>query len=318
MNETIHVWHHCHNCNAAPITGKRHHCESCPDGPDNDLCESCYDLLQKGKITHPLADTPAAAANIKEHHFETLEGKPAGMYEKWLEVKRPTVPAPAVADGFVLRPIFEAGGDSVIGGYSFVAQKEGTPVLLTALHVMDEMIKKQDVDCSAGNTGYSGRELPAVITGVGIYHIFAERWMFEHLGTAGPMLVLPGAGTGDEEPFSSRDIAAFQVKDTGNLNPAPLAKETPKVGDPVWLAIQVPNSNQRTLKAVIVEITENSMVFIFNDLEDKTKYTSGAPVLNQNGEVVGINVGGGKIKNHRLGHANHVGNIRRHLETEVL
>ena len=41
----------------------------------------------------------------------------------------------------------------------------------------------------------------------------------------------------------------------------------------------------------------------------------GLTLLDKNGEVVGINVGAGRFKGERFGHANHVENIRRHLST---
>jgi hypothetical protein len=70
-------------------------------------------------------------------------------------------------------------------------------------------------------------------------------------------------------------------------------------------------------KAVVVEATDRSMVFKFENPEEELKYTSGSPYVNKDGEVVGISVGGGVFKGQKLGHANHVGNIRRHLENAI-
>lgn len=312
----IHVWNHCHNCNAAPIVGRRFHCESCPDGPDNDLCEPCYEKFREGKIIHPAEDSSAALLEIKEHRFEVVEGKPADQYECWLTVDHPTALAPRIPDHFVVRPIFSSGMGSIIGGYAFAAKVEenSEPLLLTALHVMDELIKQEGIDCTEQNKNYTGRELPAIITQVDIYDIFALNWMSKHLGTVGPMLVLPDARTGGEEPYSDRDIAAFRVQDASRLNPVPLASRPPMKGDPVWQAARSPKKPGRQLfKAVVVEITDRTMVFKNEAQEELPKYISGSPVLNKNGEIVGITVGGGEFKGAVLGHANHVGNIRKHI-----
>lgn len=317
--ELVHVWHHCHNCGSGPIRGLRYHCQSCPAGPDNDLCEKCREKLQKGEIKHPAEYSHGANIKIVAHHFEVLQGKPVSIYEKWLQVSHPETPGPQVADFFVVRPLFCFGNDAAMASYAFVVDLPGQsrPLLLTALHVLDEIIKKKGIDCSNNNKNYSGKELPAIISEVNIYDVFADKWMLSGLGAAAPMLVLPGAGTGDEEPYSDRDIAAFWVKekDISGLNPAPLAGRTPEVGEPVWLAAKLEEQPaQRTLKAVVVEKTARSLVFKYEDLEaEKPNYSSGAPILDKNGEVVGINAGWGRIADQKVGHANHVENIRRHL-----
>lgn len=314
--EPVHIWYHCHNCNAAPIVGRRFHCESCPDGPDNDLCEPCYEKFREGKIRHPAEDSSAALLEIKEHHFIVEEGKPADQYESWLTVTHPAAAAPATPDYFVVRPIFSVGMDSVIGGYAFVAktQENSEPLLITALHVMDELIKQKGIDCSEQNKNYTGEELPAIITHVDIYDIFAPNWMMAPLGNAAPMLILPYARTGGEEPYSDRDFAAFRIPDAAHLSPVLLAGRPPVMGDPVWQVARSPKKSSRQLfKAVVVECTDRTLVFKYEDPGEKPKYTSGSPVLNKNGEIVGISVGGGEFKGIVLGHANHVGNIRKHL-----
>lgn len=314
--ELVHIWNHCYNCNATPIVGRRFHCESCPDGPDNDLCEPCYEKFRAGKIIHPAEDSGAALLEIKEHRFEALEGKPADRYESWLSVAHPTASAPRTPDHFVVRPIFSSHMDSVIGSYAFVAKVEANtePLLLTALHIMDELIKQKGIDCSEQNKNYTGKELPAIITHVDIYNIFKSNWMMAHLGTAGPMLVLPNARTGGEEPYSDRDIAAFRVQDARQLNPVLLASRAPMKGEPVWQAARsLGKPDRRLFKAVVVESTDRTLVFKYEDPGEKPKYISGSPLLNENGEIVGVTVGGGEFNGTLLGHANHVGNIRKHL-----
>jgi hypothetical protein len=320
--QQVHLWNHCHNCDARPIVGQRFHCETCPEGPDNDLCEPCYELLQKGQIKHPADDSYAVSSvhgnEIGEHQFTVHDGKPITMYEEWLQISHPHVPDPVLPYPFIVRPVITAGMDSVIAGYAFVVKIEGyrQPVLLTALHVIDALIKQKGIDCTDKNKNYTGREIPAVITEVSLFDVCADNWMMAPLGTAGSMWVLPGAGTGDEEPYSDRDIAAFWVPpaDAKNIKSAPLASQSPAEGEPVWHAARLAEKpGQELFKAVVVEVSQRSLVFKYEDPADKPKYLSGSPLVNQKGEVAAIIVGGGELNGQKLGHGNHVDNIRRHL-----
>ena len=314
-SESIHIWFHCHHCGARPIVGPRFACASCPAGPDNDLCEACYRGYLSGEVAHPAEQSMGAAMGLAEHAFESSEGRPREDFRSWLEPGHPAALDPPVPDGLVLRPEFRRGQESYLASYAFAveAPEPGPPLVLTALHVMDELIKKEGIDATSASSGYTGRELPGLVTKVVLYDVFAERWILAELGEAGPMLVLPEARTGEEEPFSSRDVAAFRTDGAG-LAPGRLASRRPVVGDPVWLAAKPGNgSSGRTAKAVVVESTAETLVFRYEDPDQPPKYSSGAPLLDRAGDVVGLKVGAGWLDGHKLGHANHVDNIRRHL-----
>ncbi|MCP4218718.1 MAG: hypothetical protein GY765_29070 [bacterium] len=316
MSEQMHIWHHCHSCGAGPIIGTRHHCVSCPDGPDNDLCEKCFDRYQKEMINHPAEKSLGSTLNIKEHHFDSIEGKPGDQYDSWPAIPHPKATAPNVPDSAVVRPIFSVGTDSFLAGYAFAAKtdKNAQPLLFTALHVMDELIKKKGIDSTVANTGYNGKEIPKIITSVDLFDVFAPNWMMACLGSAGPMLVLPDARTDEEEPFSDKDIAVFKISEPRGLKPLLLAENPPEVGDPVWMVAQVPDiTGKAKAKATVVEVTDRSMIFKFEVPKQQPQYSSGSPVLDKKGHVVGITVGGGKVKGLSVGHCNHVINIRKHL-----
>lgn len=252
---------------------------------------------------------------ITHHNFQTFAGYPYNQYLPWSTILQPHTPAPHVPDYFVVRPEFRSKSDSFVGAHAFVIESEnnGPPLLLTALHVLDELIKSKRINSTSDNASYSGRELPPLITGVTFYDVFAPKWIFAELGTAKSMLVLPNARTGDEEPYSYRDIAAFEVNVSSTASPGRLAAIPPKVGEPIWLAVSSGQGNsKRALEAVVVENTDKTLVFRFSARPD-VRYSSGAPLLNAKGEVVGINVGGGKFADYHLGHGNHVTSIRHHL-----
>ena len=299
-----------------PIAGRRFECLSCPAGPDNDLCEPCFHAFERGQVEHPAPGGYAQHAGRLEHVFCPREGVSADRCKPWLAPPLATARAPLVPDRFVVRPEFRVGRESFFGAYGCVVHAEdgGHALLLTALHVMDELIKSVGLDCSVHNRDYSGEELPGVVSEVGLYDVFAENWMLAELGVAPLMLTLPEARLGEEEPLSNRDLAAFRVSPAARVTAGRLATAPPRPGDPVWLAVRRPGARLRTSEAVVVEATERTFILRFADPHDFVPYTSGAPLLDCDGAVVGINVGVGWFAGQRFGHGNHVGCIRRHLE----
>ncbi len=316
MAQPIHIWNRCHACGAAPIVGLRFTCQTCPSGMESDLCQACYSLFEQGRVQHPPPEAREAPAG--RHVFRAFAGSAHELFVHWLSVPMPTVPAPTVPDRCLVRPEFRSGGESFFGSYGFIVAAEGdrTPLMLTALHVLDELAKFRGIDGAPENTAYTGRELPQQVSSARLYDPFAPRWILAELGSVGPMLCLPDARICSEEPDSHRDIAAFSVPASAPYQAARLAAAPPIVGDPIWLAANLGRgADSRTIQGVIVEITEHTLVFRFVAQPAMPPYTSGAPLLNRAGEVVGINIGAGILDGHRLGHGNHVASVRRHLAT---
>jgi hypothetical protein len=312
--ESIHVWNRCHACGAAPIVGVRFTCLTCPAGADNDLCEACYLRFEQGRVEHPAPEAREAPAG--RHVFRAFEGTEREGLRSWIAVQSHPLPAPRVPQRFVVRPELRSGLESFFGSYGFilVAEDGGQPLVVTALHVLDEFAKFRRVDCLDTNLGYTGRELPGHLTGVKLYDPYAANWMLNDLGAARDMLVLPKARIGTVEPYCQNDMAAFRVVPPSSLQPARLAAAPPAVGEPVWLAVNPGrDAEERTCETVTVEITDKTFIFRFAPSAKFPLYTSGAPLLNHKGEVVGINVGAGTVDEHKFGHGVHVSSMRSHL-----
>jgi hypothetical protein len=310
----IHIWNRCHACGAAPIVGLRFACQTCPAGADNDLCEPCYRLFEQGQLKHP--PPQARGTPVSRHVFRVFEGIEREQAAIWLTVPWCAAPAPAVPDRFVVRPEFRSGHESFFGSYGHVVavEDEGQPLLLTALHVLDELAKFRGIDCSENNAGYSARELAHQVTAVRLYDPFAANWILSELGSAGEMLPLARARICIVEPYSQRDVAAFRLLPVSRLEPVRLARAMPAVGDPVWLAVNLGRGiRDRTSPAVVAEITDDTFVFRYAKPATLPPYASGAPILNRAGEVVAVNVGGGTLDGYRVGHGAHVVSLRRHF-----
>jgi hypothetical protein len=167
----------------------------------------------------------------------------------------------------VVRPEFQSERESFFGSYAFVlaAEDGGQPLVITALHVLDELAKFRGIDCSDNNSSYTGRELPRYVTSVQLYDPFAPNWMLSQLGAAGNMLLLPHARICSNEPYSQHDIAAFRVAPPSIFQPARLATTRPTVGEPIWLAVNLGRgATERAGQAVVVESGDQTLVFRFS------------------------------------------------------
>lgn len=268
-------------------------------------------------VKHPRSNFAIAALVGRTHRFQRFDGSEYNeQASEWLGVPYSVGSEPEVPERFLLRPEFRSGPEAFLGTYMFVAKPEnGTPrLILTALHVLDAVAKYRGIDCSIENKSYRGDELPRAVSGIIIYDALASNWALAELGSTGSMIAMADARTGQPEPYCQRDVAAIAVDASMMLNALPLALTPPSRGEPLWLVAKGdPGGRQRTVDAVVVESTTQSLVFRFAPTRTVPQNTSGAPLINSQVEVVGINVGAGYYSGQHFGHAVHSGNIRRLL-----
>jgi hypothetical protein len=311
----IHVWQRCHHCGAAPIEGVRFECATCPAGPDSHLCEACHEAVLEGRCVHP---PPGAlgASRGGNHVFTPVAGASPARAEPWLRTPDVARAHLDIPDRCVVRPEFLCRTTAHVGSYAAVVDGgDAGPLVLTALHVLDALWR----DLSAAGElegGGAALALAKAIERITVYDVFARRWMGAALGTVGPMLALPLARLGEEEPYCQSDLAAFAADGGPGYTRAPLAATCPVAGDRLWLAVAM-TDGRRSAQAVVVERSERTLVFRFAAGEERSlpQFTSGAPLFDSGGRVAGIHVGSGTFAGRRYGHAVHVDSIRGHLRT---
>ncbi|MBF5043372.1 trypsin-like peptidase domain-containing protein [Aggregicoccus sp. 17bor-14] len=131
------------------------------------------------------------------------------------------------------------------------------------------------------------------------------------------MLVLPATAHGAPPGDNSKDLAAFIAPESAASRVLPLATQNPKVGDDVWLVAEVRGGRSvgtHLHRARVVESKRTTLAYTFEDPTLELRATSGAPVVNAKGEVVGVNLGGGHQGDSLYGVAHPVQSVRAHLE----
>lgn len=212
---------------------------------------------------------------------------------------------PTAAAAAACRPEVTAEGHTVVAGTAFLLEVGGKLRLVTAHHVF-------------GQGGGLPREIawqdmPRKVQGVRcIVFAHGREWR------AGAPLALPGAAPGTDVEAMT-DVAAFPIEVDLVSRPAALrlAATPAKVGDTVWLVTSLASGappEQLLHRARVGRVTGGGTVlFVYDNPAVDIRATSGAPVVNARGEVVGVNFGGGERQGRAFGIATGLATVRTML-----
>jgi hypothetical protein len=198
-------------------------------------------------------------------------------------------PPKAVVDS-ICRPTFELNDQSLSAGTAFLMETgvEKQPVVLvTAHHLLGPMgglpteIAWNDVPRSVKRASCKSIVTPA------------QSW-------TGAPLAIPGAASFNNQTQDGlRDIALLAVQAKPTARPLKLAPTQPRLGDTVWLVAQLASGAPKEkllFKAKVARVQDLALNYLVDDPEGTfdMRATSGAPVVNERGEVVAVNLAGSR------------------------
>lgn len=193
--------------------------------------------------------------------------------------------------------VFDVFWDTTEGSYmagtSFLMETDLTeePLLISAIHYF-------------GDESYiSGTELPDYVSGGELYDILKDGSTAD--GSVSSVVTIPdAAGFGDAETCG-KDVAAFTVENLTSMNALPIADQPCQPGDVIYLAAYLSQEGSYTYDdflypCIVLEDDGTELYYVLADVF-LTGGASGAPLLNSQGEVVGIHIASGGST--RYGHS---------------
>jgi hypothetical protein len=191
----------------------------------------------------------------------------------------------------ICRPTFELKDQALSAGTAFLMEtgvSKQPVVLVTAHHLLGPM--------GGLSTEVAWNDVPKSVKRATCKSIAtpAQSW-------TGTPLAIPGAASFNNQTKDGlRDIALLTVQGKPTAKPLKLAPAQPKLGDTVWLVAQlVSGAPQEKLlfKAKVARVQDLALNYVVDDPAGTfdLRATSGAPVVNERGEVVAVNLAGGRV-----------------------
>lgn len=200
-------------------------------------------------------------------------------------------------------PLFEVVEGSAEAGTAFAIKHNGKYYIVSAQHL---------IGTAGGLTkDYLGRDMTSIFKKATFSPIYSG---YKNIESSTFILIKNAEPISDSTAKNDIFIAPIESLDS---TPLTLANKRSVKGDRVTLYSRVASSDETMHKATVARSSNDELVYVYDDENINLRATSGAPILNESYQVVGINLAGGDTPDGRVvGWANPYESIISNLPTK--
>ena len=216
--------------------------------------------------------------------------------------------APKISDNLILHPTFATKIGEFSAGTFFVLKVDGYEKLLaiTALHIFGPR--------GGFDKQYQTSELKSLIQDVSLVDAYKQTPLKIKLS---PIKINDAMV---DKKHAAGDIAAFLINTDNKLPYLKFSTESVPIGEEVWLVTSVDqgaSATQKTHSGKILSVSKKEIRIKYNNSKLNFSGTSGSPIINKRGEVIGINVGKNIENGELIGYANPAEEVRSLIEHAI-
>ncbi len=212
-----------------------------------------------------------------------MKRPPLAVFLAWSCCGLATEPRPD-ANALTLPTFLFERRHAITAGVAFLAEENGQRFLVTAYHVLGP--------AGGLKVRIAPREVPREVKAIaGLCLGESEKVVV----VGAPVLLVEDARPIDDQG-GEHDVTLALVKDSNGPTPLKLSVKASAVGDRVWLFGRMMDRDRpMTYAGKITQVSATTLQYELEDSSLNLRALSGAPILAEDGSVVGMHLGFGKM-----------------------